>query len=107
MTWHRGVRDWSRCLALSFSQLKTWGQGELADTVGMVLLASEQYQSGEMTKEMFEDIEKASGLNANPLGLLADDILRSRWDLVGIMRLDWVHNTLQNGMMTIEAWLFI
>ena len=51
-----------------FSNFTTWEEGELADTVEMLLLASEQYESGDMTKDMFEDIENSNRLKCESVG---------------------------------------
>ena len=45
--------------------------------------------------------------NHNPLGLLADLELRSQFDVMSVIRTDWVHNMLQDGLLTHEVTGFL
>ena len=42
----------------NFSLSTTWEESELASDVDMLLHSSDEYHSGRMTKDLFEDIEK-------------------------------------------------
>jgi len=85
---------------------RRWAPDELHSTVDMVNAAWRRHQAGTMTKAALERLEKASGFNATPFGLLGDVELRSRLNVFENLRYDWMHSALQNGTITEEIFLF-
>ena len=60
-----------------------------------------------MTKIRWNQLELIHGMNTNEDGLLADLSIRPYLDIVGASRYDWLHNMLQDGIMTTEAFHFL
>ena len=75
--------------------------------VDVVLAAGEELAVGGRTKTSFQDLQQGLGINHNPLGLLADLELRSQFDVMSVIRTDWVHNMLQDGLLTHEVTGFL
>jgi hypothetical protein len=73
----------------------------------MLGAAGTRYNAGLMTKAMFHQLEQTTGLNCNPVGLIADVSLRHYVDPIAVMTYDWVHTMLQDGTFTAEAHLFL
>jgi hypothetical protein len=86
---------------------KSWSAAEAARVVDMLGAASTRVSVGTMTKTRFHQLEQTTGLNCNPVGLLADASLRPYVDPIGVMTYDWVHNMLQDGTFTTEAHLLL
>jgi hypothetical protein len=80
---------------------------DIADNIGVVLLAHERMLNGEMTKARFEKMTMALGFNANRLGLLNDTLLRSAFNVLEVMTYDWVHTTLQDGSISVDTYHLI
>ena len=79
----------------------------LTEAWDLLAVAHGRVQAGTMSKAAFERIEKLHGLTYVPEGLLSDVALRERVRLIDVHTTDWVHNALQDGVFTTEAWLFI
>jgi hypothetical protein len=86
---------------------KSWSDAELANVVDMLGVANTRVSVGAMQKGTFLELEKSTGLNCNPLGMIADASLRPYVNPIGVMTYDWVHNMLQDGTFTAEAHLFL
>lgn len=86
---------------------KTSSPKDIAVTVGLLAAASAGVTSGAMTKTAFSDLESMHGVNYNADGLIADKVLRTCFNVVGVCTYDWIHNSFQDGVFTTEAWLFL
>ena len=73
----------------------------------MLVAAKKRVDEGTMTKIRWERLEFVNGINTNEDGLLTDLTLRPYLDVVGAMRYDWLHNLLQDGVLTTEAFHFL
>lgn len=80
---------------------------DIADNIGVVLLAHERMLNGEMTKARFEKMTMALGFNANRLGLLNDTLLRSAFNVLEVMTYDWVHTALRTGSINVDTYHLI
>ena len=63
--------------------------------------------AGLMTKGNFEKLQKVAGMNCNPLSFIADPELRPHVKPTEIVPVDWMHSLLQDGMLTVDAFLFL
>ena len=73
----------------------------------LMVEAEQQYDRGEMAPGRFAALEKACPQKANRHGVLHDKLLREEVDFVEVMWLDWLHCLLADGVMSVEAYLFI
>jgi hypothetical protein len=89
------------------TKLRMWSGTEVFRAVDAIAAASAAVSAGTMTRAKFDDLQMVYGLRHNPLSLLSDRALRPFWDPVAVMRWDWVHNTLSNGVLTTEASLLL
>ncbi len=55
----------------------------------------------------FVELQKALGFNHNEGGLIFDDDLRQRIDILDVASYDWVHACLQDGSVNLETLLFL
>ena len=79
----------------------------MADAVDLLGSANARVVAGNMTKAAFKNLEMIQGLNHNPDGMLADPFLRRHVKATETYTSDWVHDALQDGVFTGEAWLFL
>ena len=89
------------------SKLRSWTGSDVFKAVDVLAGGAERVASGVMKPSAFDELQMAYGLSFNPRGLLANVALRPFWDPVAVMRYDWVHNTLSNGVLTTEAALLL
>jgi len=87
-------------------RFRRWTQDELYATIDMLNAAWRRNQAGTMTNIALERLEKASGHNATPYGILGDVELREALKMFDATRYDWMHSALQNGTITWELFLF-
>lgn len=80
---------------------------DLAIAWDLLAAAHARVVAGTMTKAAFARIEMMQGITYNPDGLLSDVALRHRIRVVETFTSDWVHDVLQDGVFTTEAWQFI
>ena len=80
---------------------------DLATIIDTLIAADQRAQEGTITKTRVENMGQMLGFNANPNGLLADPELRQILDPTATVTYDWVHSALQDGMLSIETWLFV
>ena len=88
-----------------FAGMQRWTKEELEATIDMLVEAKRGVLAGTMASVACEDFDQACGFNANVDGLLADVFLRDHFNVCEHPWFDWMHNMLQNGTMTDEAWL--
>lgn len=69
----------------------------------LLLAASTRAADGQAPRSQLQGLEMSLGMNFNPSGMLADQVLRSVVDPVRAFTYDWVHSYLQDGVFTIEV----
>ena len=90
-----------------YSDFSVYKDGELEENMDVLLLAKHEADTAvraDGSKRRFEEIELAFGLTANAHGVLACRTLRRSFRFNRVIRIDWVHSALQNGMFTVAAW---
>ena len=80
---------------------------ELEETIDLLNMAKTQCENGQMTQTRFEQLQKAAGLNACPDSFMADQHLRLYVKPTEIIRIDWVHCCLQDGVLSVEVHAFL
>ena len=58
------------------SEFRSWSSRQVFNAVDALEAAERRVQAGLMTRGDYNDLEMSTGLNRNPLGLLASDALR-------------------------------
>ena len=89
------------------SLFKTTSAHEFEQIVDHLIWAQNQWSAGLMTKSNFEKIQKVAGMNSNPSSFYADPELRPHVKPTEIVTVDWMHSLLQDGMLTVDASLFL
>ena len=80
---------------------------EVFVAVDMLAAAEQRVQAGTMTRARFEKLEQVHGVNTNLHGFLWDPEIRRLFDPVAAFRYDWLHNMLQDGIVTTEIFHFL
>ena len=80
---------------------------DIVDYVDLVHLAQERYNAGAMSKEAWTEVQQVCGFGPSPTGVLTCPMLRRQFSIADVLTSDWMHNALQDGTVTIEAFLFI
>ena len=91
--------DFSRCEPLEPEALGEFVQA-LRDAHAL-------FSAGAMTTKAWEEMQRGLGVNWNADGLLFDDDLRGRLRLLQVLRRDFMHGFLQNGVAHDELQLFL
>ena len=89
------------------SQFAVWPAKDVYIATDILLEASARVENGDLAPARLEELVKAFGLNVNPLGVLAAKDLRPFVDPTGCTTFDWMHNNLQDGVMTCEIQLLL
>jgi len=84
-----------------------WQDTDVAAACDLLVQAQTKVDEGSWTKVRFENLEQVIGINCNPHGVLFDRELQQHTSLIGAVTYDWVHNMLQDGVFTTEAWLYL
>ena len=83
---------------------RAWSATDQFQTIDMLTVAKARVTAGTMAATALDDLEKITGFNSNPDGLLASRLLReTSGNLVDTVRYDWVHNLMQGGIFVIEC----
>ena len=89
------------------SKFRTWRNADLAKAVDVCVEAFQQQAAGEMSKKALKETQQALGFKATPDGLLADRELRCLVDFMGVLRYDWPHTFLADGVVGGEIWALL
>ena len=89
------------------AKFRPWGEQDFREAIDLILEAQARRAGGRMTVAALENIERTFGFRPTADGLLASATLRSRVAFQDVVRYDWVHTFLQDGILTGEAWLLI
>ena len=73
----------------------------------VVLEAKRRYRDGNLTKARYEAVEKSSGFNANPHGVMAATDLRGIFSPCAMVSIDPMHVLWSNGIINEEVSLFM
>ena len=88
-------------------RFQCWTHAELQIAIDVVVLADQQFHAGQITKERYEHARTRLGFKATREGLLADPELRARMDFIDVLRYDWAHTFLSDGIIGAEIWALI
>ena len=89
------------------SKFKTWSNAQLLEAVDVGINAMQQYADGRIRKSRLEEIQRNLGFRPTTLGLLADPTLRAHVDFMKVLRYDWAHTFLQEGVLGCDIWQLI
>ena len=89
------------------TKFKAWPEAELHATMDMLVEARAKWLSGDIPKVRLETLQTAFGFRPTPEGLLCCASLRPVVSFTSVMRYDWVHTLLSDGVLTTEAWRLI
>ena len=89
------------------SKFRPWAQSELNVAIDVCVEAQAQHNSGTMSKDRLEKTCRNLGFKASRAGLLADPELRCAVDWMAVVRYDWAHTLLSDGIVAIEMWALI
>ncbi len=76
---------------------------DVFNAVDVLAGAQERVDAHTLTKARFDNLCKVYGMNPNPHGVLACKELRPYLNPAYTLRYDWLHNMLQDGVFTVEA----
>ena len=81
---------------------------EFQDSCDLVAEAYERYHTlWAISEGLLDRIIETESKNYAPGGVSFDIKLRGRVNFFGAVTMDWVHTFLQDGVLTVEAWLMI
>ena len=89
------------------AMMSLWREGEFREAIDFIVDADNRRMSGEITKAKLEQTQRTFGFRATGDGLLSSSTLRPLMAFQDVLRYDWVHTFLQDGLVTNEAWLLI
>jgi len=86
-----------------------WTLSEISKTVCVLNEASDRVRNGVLPKARLEELEMSFGWNANAHAIWCDRDLSTfcEGDLVATISYDWVHAFLQDGVFSLECWLYM
>ena len=79
----------------------------LVGRMAVVNAAQDARRAGDMTATEFGELQQGLGFKPNPEGLLTDDELNACLDYGEMIRTDWMHDYLQQGVFSKEANAFL
>ena len=88
-------------------EFSKWDDDEFDLAIEVTVEAHRQHAEGRLEPARLEMIQQAYGFRATEGGLLADDGLRRSFRAQQVLRYDWPHTFLQDGIATCEAWLLV
>ena len=86
---------------------RCWPWREVKQVVQLLIEADQRVADGTMTAAKREQLKMVTGLNTNPMGLLASRRLSEAMDPIEACTYDWVHNILQDGVFSVELQAFL
>lgn len=89
------------------AMFRQWPEGEFRAAVDTVIEARASCEAGDIPTARLVEVERAFGLKTTREGLLASAALRPHVEFQSVMRYDWVHTFLADGVLTCEAWRLI
>ena len=88
-------------------RFKAWTSNELTEAVDVTAEAHRQSIGGPMTATRLKEVQKHLGFRATPEGLLPDPVLRRHIDWMKVLRYDWAHTFLGDGVLGADMWQLI
>ena len=89
------------------TKFQCWDHHELATAVDVCVAADAQHLSGRMSQARLDETRMHLGYRATAEGLLADPELRDAIDWLDVLRYDWPHTFLSDGVLGAEMWALI
>jgi len=89
------------------SQFQASSSDDVWFSADLLVAAAGRVAAGTMPRVRFDELQKGCGMNANAKGLLAATDLRPHVKPVEVLTYDWMHNNLQEGVLTVEVQLLL
>ena len=89
------------------SKFRTWSNAQLLQAVDICVNAAQQCADGHIRPSRLETTQKNLGFRCTSLGLLADPTLRAHVDFMKVLRYDWAHTFLQDGVLGTDIWQLV
>ena len=89
------------------TKFRCWTCPELLTAIDVCAEAGRQRASGTMSQDRLEKTHRHLGFRATQDGLLADADLRRCMDFLAVLRYDWPHTFLADGIVGAEMWALI
>jgi hypothetical protein len=89
------------------SAFKAWQPQQFREVLETLRLANARVSAGTMTAAKYEELEQALGIHWNADGLLASPALAPHFRPIEVATYDWMHNTFQEGVFTVETQAFL
>ena len=89
------------------TKFKSWEEQDFRGAIDLLVEAHGRHQRGELNATRLDDLQKVFGFRATADGLLASAKLRPLVRFQDVLRYDWVHTFLADGVLTSEAWMVV
>ena len=89
------------------TKFEAWREKDFLEAIDLIVEARASQLRGTLSKAKLETIERAFGFRATAEGLLASTTLRSLVCWQRVLRYDWVHTFLSEGVLTTVAWKLV
>jgi len=89
------------------SQFSRWPEQDFRDAIDIIVEARRRFTEGQLPKAKLELVERAYGFRATADGVLSSPQLRDSVNFQEVIRYDWVHTMLADGVLTNAAWRMI
>lgn len=86
------------------SKFKRWSQLEFEKSIDLLIEAKRRRDSGAWTQARYNKLAQVYGFSPTESGFLADAQLKSLVPTTAVVRYDWVHSMLQDGLLSVELW---
>ena len=86
------------------TKFNSWKEKDFREAIDLVVEAHARRSRGTLTAARLDAYQKTFGFRATADGLLASTTLRSLTPFLEVIRYDWVHVFLADGIVTGEAW---
>ena len=91
----------------STDQFQAWPESEFLAAIDSIVTMQAKADLREVTKVTLERLQRGYGFKATKEGLLSSRPLRGLFHFQKILRYDWVHTFLSQGVLTTELWRLI
>lgn len=88
------------------ASFRSWSPAELRHNIEVLKAAKARVIDGTMQAARYGELEGVLGLNLNPEGLLCSEALAAHLEPIAVCTYDWVHNMLQDGVLSVEIQAF-
>ena len=89
------------------SLMRVGTKQEFEDACDLVAEACRRWQASAIPKTVHKNVRNSNGMNWIAGGLAYDLEVRAKTEIHNAITMDWVHTFLQDGVVTVEAWLVL